>query len=134
MPCRLLFTCQGGNGQEIDLAQVEAQARNLDDNWAAYINLGFEKSRSGNRVPIFQPASMHRCKDGRYAFIGAFGKAAYDRCVRGLGLDPEEWKWEECGATKAAVDSPKGVALYQYIDRWFGERTAQEAQDWMAKP
>lgn len=128
-----IHVLNGGMGQEIDLAQVETQARNLDDHWAAYINLGVEKSRVGNRVPIFQPASMHRCKDGRWAFIGAYGKAAYDRCLEGLGLDPEEWKWEECGATKEAVDSPKGVALYNYIDKWFSERTAQEAQDHMDK-
>lgn len=124
---------KGGMGQEIDLAQVETQARNLDDHWVAYINLGVEKSRVGNRVPIFQPASMHRCKDGRYAFIGAFGKAAYDRCIEGLGLDPEEYKWEECGASKTAVDSPMGVKLYNHLDKWFGERTAAEAQSHMDK-
>ena len=123
----------GGMGQEIDIAQVETQSRNLDDHWVAYINLGVEKSRVGNRVPIFQPASMHKAKDGRYAFIGAFGKAAYDRCVRGLGLDPDEWQWQECGASKPAVDSAKGVALYEHIDKWFSERTAQEAQDHMSK-
>lgn len=123
---------KGGMGQEIDLSQVEAQARNLDDHHVCYINLGFEKSRVGNRVPIFQPASMHKCKDGRYAFIGAFGKAAYDRSVIGLGLDPEEYKWEECGATKDAVDSPGGVALYQHLEKWFGERTAEEAKAHMA--
>ncbi len=126
----------GGMGQEIDIAQVETQARNLDDHWACYINLGVEKSRVGNRVPIFQPASMHRCKDGRYAFIGAFGKAAYDRCVRGLGLDPDDpkWAWTACGNSKVAVDSPEGVALYNHIDKWFSERTAQEAQDHMSLP
>lgn len=126
----------GGMGQEIDIAQVEVQARNLDDHWACYINLGVEKSRVGNRVPIFQPASMHRCKDGRYAFIGAFGKAAYDRCVRGLGLDPDDpkWSWQAAGATKAAVDSPEGQALYAHLEKWFSERTAQEAQDWMSQP
>ncbi|HWP95559.1 MAG TPA: CoA transferase [Syntrophomonadaceae bacterium] len=126
---------KGGLGQEIDLAQVETQARNLDDHWACYMNLGIEKSRVGNRVPIFQPASMHKCKDGRYAFIGAFGKAAYDRCLRGLGLDPDlpQWDWQVAGATKAAVDSPEGQALYAHLDKWFGERTAQEAQDHMSK-
>lgn len=123
----------GGRGQEIDIAQVETQARNLDDHWTCYINLGVEKSRVGNRVPIFQPASMHRCQDGRYAFIGAFGKAAYDRCIIGLGLDPEEYKWEECGNSKEALESPKGVELYNYLDQWFSERTAQEAQDHMDK-
>jgi crotonobetainyl-CoA:carnitine CoA-transferase CaiB-like acyl-CoA transferase len=126
---------KGGMGQEIDLAQVETQARNLDDHWAVYLNLGIRKSRVGNRVPIFQPADMHKCKDGRYAFIGAFGKAAYDRCLRGLGLDPDlpEWHWEKCGRSKDAVDSPEGVALYNYVDKWFSERTAQEAQDHLDK-
>ncbi|MGS0764496.1 CaiB/BaiF CoA transferase family protein [Syntrophomonas curvata] len=127
---------KGGMGQEIDIAQVETQARNLDDHWACYMNLGIEKSRVGNRVPIFQPASMHKCKDGRYAFIGAFGKAAYDRCLRGLGLDPDlpEWDWEACGRSKEAVDSPRGQALYAYLEKWFSERTAQEAQDWLSQP
>lgn len=128
-----IHVLKGGKGQEIDVAQVETSARNLDDHWAAYINLGVEKSRVGNRVPIFQPASMHRCKDGRYAFIGAFGEAAYYRCIDGLGLSREEWKWEECGASKEAVDSEKGQALYAYVDKWFSERTAQEAQDHMDK-
>ncbi len=124
----------GGKGQEIDVSQVEVQARNLDDHHVCAINLGVNKSRVGNRVPIFQPASMHKCKDGRYAFIGAFGKAAYDRCIRGLGLDPDEFKWDECGNSKPAVDSPKGVELYNHIDKWFSERTAQEAQDHMSLP
>lgn len=124
---------QGGKGQEIDLAQVETSARNLDDHWTSYINLGVEKRRVGNRVPMFQPASMHKCKDGRYAFIGAFGKAAYDRCIEGLGLSPDEYKWEECGNSMEAVNSEKGQALYKYLDQWFGERTAQEAQDHMDK-
>lgn len=130
-----IHVLNGGMGQEIDLAQVETQARNLDDHWACYINLGIEKSRVGNRVPIFQPASMHKCKDGRYAFIGAFGKAAYDRCLRGLGLDPDlpQWHWEAAGRSKEAVRSPEGEALYAYIDKWFSERTAQEAQDHMTK-
>jgi crotonobetainyl-CoA:carnitine CoA-transferase CaiB-like acyl-CoA transferase len=125
----------GGMGQEIDLAQVETQARNLDDHWAVYLNLGIRKSRVCNRVPIFQPASMHKCGDGRYAFIGAFGKAAYDRCIRGLGLDPDlpEWDWEACGRSKEAVDSERGKALYQYMEDWFMARTAQEAQDHMSK-
>lgn len=124
---------KGGLGQEIDLAQVETAARNLDDHWTSFINLGIEKSRAGSRVPIFQPASMHKCKDGRYAFIGAFGKAAYNRCIEGLGLSPEEYKWEEAGNSMEAINSEKGKALYAYIDKWFSERTAQEAQDHMDK-
>ena len=125
----------GGMGQEIDIAQAEAQSRNLDDHYAVYMNLGIEKSRVGNRVPIFQPASMHKCGDGRYAFIGAFGKAAYDRCIRGLGLDPDlpQWDWEACGRSREAVNSPEGIALYEYIDNWFLGRSAQEAQDHMSQ-
>jgi Predicted acyl-CoA transferases/carnitine dehydratase len=126
---------KGGRGQEIDLAQVETQARNLDDHWVCYMNMGIEKSRVGNRVPVFQPASMHKCKDGRYAFIGAFGKAAYDRCLRGLGLDPDlpQWHWEAAGRSREAIHSPEGEALYSHIDKWFSGRTAQEAQDHMTK-
>ncbi len=128
--CHIL---KGGMGQEIDIAQVETAARVLDDHWASYINLGVEKNRVGNKVPIFQPASLHKCKDERYAFIGAFGEAAYYRAIDGLGLSRDEYGWEECGRSKEAVDSEKGQELYKKIDEWFAERTAQEAQDHMDK-
>jgi len=64
---------KGRGGQSLDTAQVEAGARVFDDQWSSYLNAGLMKQRAGNRVPIFQPASLHRTKDGRWCFIGAFG-------------------------------------------------------------
>jgi crotonobetainyl-CoA:carnitine CoA-transferase CaiB-like acyl-CoA transferase len=53
-------------GQEVDMVQVEAFARVLDDQWVSYIEAGVLKKRAGNRVPIFQPVSLHRAGDGRW--------------------------------------------------------------------
>lgn len=123
----------GGMGQEVDMAQVEAFARVLDDQWISYIEAGVLKKRAGNRVPIFQPASLHKASDGRWCFIGAFGKSVYYRAIKGLGLDPDYFKWEEAGNSFEAVWSDKGKELYEEVNKWFAARPAQEAQEHMNK-
>ncbi|HEX3032226.1 MAG TPA: CoA transferase [Bacillota bacterium] len=124
---------KGGMGQAIDVAQIETQARVLDDAWTVYRELNIVKGRSGNKVPIFQPAAIYRAKDGRYIVPGAYGKPMYNRFLQALDLDPEYFPYEKAGATKEAVDSPLGQELEQKTKEWFESHTAQEGQEQMVK-
>ncbi|HEX3032453.1 MAG TPA: CoA transferase, partial [Bacillota bacterium] len=99
---------KGGDGQVVEIAQVEAQARVLDDAWSVYCNLGVVKERFGNKVPIFQPAAIYKAKDGRYIAPGAFGPDVYYRFIKALDLDPEYFTYEGAGGSKTAVSSPLG--------------------------
>jgi crotonobetainyl-CoA:carnitine CoA-transferase CaiB-like acyl-CoA transferase len=123
----------GGMGQAIDVAQIEAQARVLDDAWTVYRELGIVKQRAGNEVPIFQPAAIYKAKDGRYVVPGAYGKPMFDRFIRAIGEDPDYFVYSECGATKDAVDSPLGQELRAKTKEFCESHTAQEVQDQLVK-
>lgn len=120
---------KGGKGQVIDVAQCEAQSRVLDDAFSVWCNLGIIKERSGNKVPIFQPAAIYKAKDGRYIVPGAFGSAVYHRFIAALELDSNYFTYEGAGASREAVSSPLGQELEEKTKAWFESRTAQEAQD-----
>jgi crotonobetainyl-CoA:carnitine CoA-transferase CaiB-like acyl-CoA transferase len=123
----------GGVGQVVDVAQVEAQARVLDDAWTVYANMGIVKQRSGNKVPIFQPGGIYKAKDGRYVSLGAFGPAVYYRFIKAMELDPDYFTYEGAGGTKDAVNSPIGQELRVKTDEWIGSHTAQECYEHFKK-
>ncbi|HBA89676.1 MAG TPA: CoA transferase [Geobacter sp.] len=118
---------KGGMGQVVDIAQVEAQARVLDDAWTVWANMGIVKKRFGNKVPIFQPGGIYRAKDGRYLSIGAFGNAVYSRFIKALDLDLDYFNYDAAGATREAVSSPIGQELEAKTKAWIEARTAEEA-------
>ncbi len=124
---------KGGMGQVVDVAQVEAQARVLDDAWTVYANMGIVKQRFGNKVPIFQPGGVYKAKDGRYISLGAFGNAVYSRFLKALDLDIEYFNYEATGATREAVNSPLGQELRKKTDEWIESRTAQECYEHLNK-
>lgn len=124
---------RGGKGQVVDIAQVETQARILDDAWTVWANLGIVKERFGNKVPIFQPGGVYRAKDGRYVSLGAFGPAVYSRFINALGLDLEYFNYDAAGATKTAVNSPLGQELRHKTEEWIESRTAQECYEQLTK-
>lgn len=120
---------KGGMGQVLDIAQIETQARVLDDLFVVYRETGVVKGRMGNKVPIFQPAAIYKAKDGRYVIPGAYGKPMFERFIKCIGLNPEDWPYEQCGATKEAVDSPMGLALEEKTREWCESHTADEGAE-----
>lgn len=122
-----------GQGQVVEVAQVEAMARVLDDAFSCWMNAGVLKGRFGNKIPIFQPANMYKGTDGRYVYIGAYGPDVYGRFLQALELDPEEFPFQEVAASREAVASPLGQELERRTQAWMEVRTAQEIQDHLSK-
>ncbi len=124
---------KGGSGQVVDVSQCEAQSRVIDDVFSVWCNLGMLRERSGNKVPIFQPAAIYKSKDGRYIIPGAFGPAVYYRFIDAIGEDPNYFTYEGAGASREAVSSPLGQELEQKSKEFFESRNAEKAQEIMTK-
>jgi len=123
---------QTGEGQVIDVAQFEANARVLSDTFVSYHSAGMNRQRTGNRSPAFQPYDIFRAKD-RWVAVGAFGPAVYERFVKAVGLDPSDYTWKECSSSIEAVSSEKGQELDRITREWVGQRTAKEVEEHMAR-
>src|SRR5437867_4147630 len=82
---------------------------------------------TGNRPPGFQPYDTFKCSDG-WVFIGALAGAIYDRVPRFLGLDPEEYSYDECSKDAAAVSSEKGCELDRRLRDYCAAHTAVEVE------
>lgn len=121
-----------GQGQVIDVAQYEANARVLCDTFVSYLEGGILRQRVGNKSPAFQPYDVFRAKD-RWVAIGAFGPNVYNRFIEALGLDVEHYTWKECASSVEAVSSAKGQELDRISREWVGARTALEVEEHMAK-
>lgn len=114
-----------GKGQVIDAAQVEAGARVLDDAFSAWINAGLLKTRYGNKVPTFQPANVYKTKDGKYALVGAYGPDVYERSLKAMDIDTNEFPYLEAGATPQAVASPLGHKLERRVQSFVKEHDSK---------
>jgi crotonobetainyl-CoA:carnitine CoA-transferase CaiB-like acyl-CoA transferase len=93
-----------GRGQSVDVSQFEANARVLSDTFVSCSEARLVRERTGNRPPTFQPYDVFRAKD-RWVALGAFGPAVYQRFLKALGLDPEEYAWKKCGGSMEGVAS-----------------------------
>jgi crotonobetainyl-CoA:carnitine CoA-transferase CaiB-like acyl-CoA transferase len=121
-----------GEGQVIDVAQYEAVARMLESYYTAYLNAKIEREREGNKATGFQPYGIFKASNGWVA-IGAFGPAVYKRFLEAMkeavGLDPNEYPWEECAATSQAVSSPKGRKLDSILTEYVEKHTVEEIEE-----
>lgn len=115
-----------GRGQAVDVSQAECMSKCLGDTFVNYHTLGLVKGRAGNKIPIFQPANLFKTKDG-YLFIGAFGKAVYNRALGAMDIDTEVYKYELAGGTREAVNSELGLKVNSLIEEWMAVRTSDEA-------
>ncbi|MDU2063607.1 MAG: CoA transferase [Sporomusaceae bacterium] len=122
-----------GKGQVVDVAQFEAQARIMADTFVSYTEADIVRTRTGSKSAAFQPYGLFLDKNHDYVAIGAFGAGVYKRFIQALGVDPQEYKYEECAATPEALASPKGKALDAYLTEWVAARTAPEVVEQMAK-
>jgi crotonobetainyl-CoA:carnitine CoA-transferase CaiB-like acyl-CoA transferase len=116
-----------GRGQVIDLAQYEAVAQTNGNTLPLFTGEGTVYGHTGNRPPGFQPYDTFKCSDG-WVYIGALGGAIYDRVPKFLGLDPEEYSYDECSKDAEAVNSEKGREIDQRLRDYCAAHTALEVE------
>ena len=115
----------------MDVAQFEAQARIMRDNFTtSFLGLG-EVTRCGTKARSFQPWDMFSSADGRYVAIGAFGKNVYERFLEAVGMDAGQFPYELVSKDRQAVASPLGQMFDRQVVDWCAARTAEEIQDIM---
>ncbi len=117
-----------GQGQAVDIAQIEAMSKVLNDTFVQYFQLGKIRERKGNKVAIFQPGNVFKTKDGKYLNIGAFGPAVYYRFIKAIDLDPNVYTYEAAGCSSEAINSELGLELDHIATEWVAAREAEESQ------
>ena len=118
---------KSGRGQVVDLAQYEAVAQTNGNTLPLFTGQGVVYGHAGNRASGFQPYDTFKCSDG-WVFIGALAGAIYDRVPRFLGLDPEEYSYDECSKDAEAVSSEKGRELDRRLRDYCAAHTAFEVE------
>jgi crotonobetainyl-CoA:carnitine CoA-transferase CaiB-like acyl-CoA transferase len=126
-----------GEGQVVDAAQFEANARIIEMYHTMYYNLGVLREREGvHRVFNQQPYGFYKAKDGWVA-IGAVGPLAYERFVKTLseatGINPEDFPYQECSGTPEALKSSKGRELDRILGEYLKNHTREEVEEYFNK-
>ncbi|WP_434510736.1 CaiB/BaiF CoA transferase family protein [Desulfitobacterium sp. AusDCA] len=117
-----------GQGQAIDISQIESMSKVLSDLFVQRFLLGRTKQRGGNKIPIFQPANLFKTKDERYLYIGAYGSFVFGRFIKALELDPNKFTHEAAGGSPEALNSEIGLELNQLTMDWVAAHDAEEAK------
>lgn len=120
-----------GQGQAIDISQIESMSKLLNDTFVQYFMLDRIKQRAGNKVPIFQPANLFKTKDDKYLYIGAFGSIVFERFTKALGLDPHKFTHEAAGGSPAAINSEIGLEMEKLTIQWVASHEAEEAKQYL---
>jgi crotonobetainyl-CoA:carnitine CoA-transferase CaiB-like acyl-CoA transferase len=126
-----------GEGQVVDAAQFEANARIIEMYHTMYYNLGVLREREGvHRVFNQQPYGFYKAKNGWVA-IGAVGPLAYQRFVKTLseatGINPKDFPYEECSGTPEAIKSSKGMELDGILRKYLENHTREEVEEYLNK-
>lgn len=116
-----------GRGQVIDLSQFESVLATQGFQMPWITGEGKFSGHSGNKAPGFQPYDTFKCKDG-FVFIGALGPIIYARVPKFLGLDPEEFSYDNCSKDAAAVSSAKGLELDRKLREYCATRSRMEVE------
>ncbi|KGK90058.1 acyl-CoA transferase [Desulfosporosinus sp. HMP52] len=120
-----------GKGQAVDIAQIEAMSKVLNDTFVQYFMLGKIRERKGNKVAIFQPGNLFKTKDEKYLYIGAYGPAVYGRFVKALELDLNKYSHEAAGGSIEAINSELGLELNEIATKWVAARDAEAAKQYL---
>lgn len=121
-----------GQGQVVDVSQIESMSKVLNDSFVNYFALGMVKQRAGNKVPIFQPANLFKSKNG-YLYLGAFGPAVYARALKAMDIDVEKYPHSQAGGSREAINSELGLQLNAEVEAWMASRTSEEGQAHLRK-
>jgi crotonobetainyl-CoA:carnitine CoA-transferase CaiB-like acyl-CoA transferase len=121
-----------GEGQCIELAQIESAVAPLAPAVMDYMANGRVKTRAGNRLPHAAPHGAFRCKDNewqgqpedRWVALGVFGDEQWRAFVEAIGSPA--WAADEKFATHDARKQNEDE-LEANVTAWTRERTAAEA-------
>ncbi|MCY3882460.1 MAG: CoA transferase [Chloroflexi bacterium] len=115
-----------GEGQYIDLSQLEAMTYALDGALVAALNGGAETVANGNRHPEVAPHGVFACAgNDRWCAISVMSDEQWAALCEAVGQD--DWAADE-GLRSAAGRKRREDELEAGLSAWFGERTAEEAQ------
>lgn len=113
-----------GQGQNIDVSQVEVVASLLGDAFLDYAITGRPPEPAGNRSRQAAPHGVYRCRgDERWCSISVFTDEEWRGFKRTLGNPP--WAEEERFATLAGR-LENADELDELVEGWTGEHTAEE--------
>ncbi len=120
-----------GEGQYIDISQVEVMAGLLGGAVLGYTAGGSVPEPAGNRSPEAAPHGIYRCRgDDRWCAIAVSGDEEWRRFCRALGEPP--WTQDSRFATlprrQHNVDE-----LDRLVEEWTGQHTPQEAMALLQK-
>jgi crotonobetainyl-CoA:carnitine CoA-transferase CaiB-like acyl-CoA transferase len=126
-----------GEGQVVDAAQFEANARIIEMYHTMYYNLGVLREGEGvYRVFNQQPYGLYKAKDDWVA-IGAVGPLTYERFMKALsdatGINPKDFLYEECSGTPEAINSSKGRKLDKILREYLKNHTREEVEEHLNK-
>lgn len=114
-----------GKGQEIDVSMFETLVRMMDDTHILQLTNDYNKIRTGNKMRIYQPATIFPCKDGHFHLAGV-GPIPYQKALTTMGISLDEYPYAECGNGVENVESEKGWELHGKISEFCAARTMQE--------
>jgi benzylsuccinate CoA-transferase BbsF subunit len=113
-----------GEGQYIDVSQVEAMASLLGDAVLDYVVNGREVEPVGNSSPEAAPHGVYRCKEyDRWCAIAVFTEGEWQGFKRALGNPP--WAEDKRLATFSGRLKNK-AKLDRLVEDWAREHTAEE--------
>ncbi|HEY78750.1 MAG TPA: CoA transferase [Dehalococcoidia bacterium] len=116
-----------GEGQYIDVSQVEAMASLLGDAVLEYTADGRSPEPMGNRSAEAAPHGIYRCRgDDRWCAIAVFNDEEWCRFCRVLG-DPS-WSEDSRFATSARR-LENADELDGWVERWTIQHTAEEVMN-----
>ncbi len=123
----LLYRRRTGQGQLIDLSQVEAAAALLGGTLLDYAVNGRVQQRTGNRSPWTSPHNVYRCKgEDRWCAIAVFCEEEWRALARALGQ--EQWLHDPRFST-VTLRKQHEDALDEAIEQWTCQRTPDEVMD-----
>ena len=116
---------RGGEGQVCDLALYEPIFRASEAAVTEYSLSGRIRERAGNRNPGVVPASNFLTADGVWLAINANSDKQWKALVRAIGR--EDLAEDPAYLLPARLE--RADEIYQLLEQWIGERTAQEVQE-----
>ncbi len=105
-----------GEGQFVEMAQCEGLLRAMDWTWLYAGLTGKDRSKTGNRDPVFAPSGVYRCEDGYVALVAGTDVEFQGLC-RLLGA-PELAEDPRFATREARRHPSHAEALDRLITRW----------------
>ena len=116
-----------GEGQYIDLSQLEAMTYALDGALVAALNGGGNADANGNRHPEASPHGVFACRgEDRWCAISVMSDTQWSALCQAIGRG--DWA-ADAGLGEAAGRKGREDEVEAGLAAWCGERTAEEAQE-----